>query len=57
MADDFDLVPVDYNPFDPSASDAPSSAGWQRYDPYSDEELNARSERLLQRPMPFSRIA
>jgi hypothetical protein len=49
MANDFDLVPVDYEPFPVGAADVPSSAGWQRYDPSSDDELNARSERFLQR--------
>jgi hypothetical protein len=49
MANNFDLVPVDYDPFTVGAADIPSSAGWQRHDPSSDDELNARSERFLQR--------
>jgi hypothetical protein len=44
MANNFDLVPVDYDPFTVGAADVPSSAGRQRYDPSSDDELNVRSE-------------
>jgi hypothetical protein len=35
MADDLDLVPVDYEPFIVGSADVPSSTGWQRYDPSS----------------------
>jgi hypothetical protein len=57
MANDFDLVPVDYDPFTVGAADVPSSAGRQRYDLSGDDKLNVRSERFLQRlsSMPPSR--